>query len=140
MAYFIGLFWTIGSAFMTWRAVQLWRSADLVDHFTTVFSFLPFGKEVKRGEVRSLGLTAVSLWGVTILFVTGSLDVEMTGSWLALILIAAATVLVCLMCEISVVLFNLPKFVVPPHMRSDLGVLAARRARRANSRRGPRRS
>ncbi|WP_405690822.1 hypothetical protein [Streptomyces sp. NBC_00057] len=103
------------------------------------FSFLPFGKEVKRGEVRSIGLTAVSLWGITVLFLVGSLEIEMTGSGVLLIAIAVVTVLTCAACEASVILFNAPKFVVPPHMRSDQGVLAARRACRASSPRGPQR-
>jgi hypothetical protein len=137
MPYFIGLFFVAGSAFMTWKVTQLWRDADLVDDFIQTFSFMPFGKEVKRGEVRSLALTVASLWGVTVLLVLGLVDVDMTGPLTALFAIALVTVLLSLLCEISVVLFNAPKFVVPPHMRSDLGVLAARRANRPG---GPRRT
>ncbi|MDQ0585490.1 hypothetical protein [Streptomyces rishiriensis] len=128
MSYFIGLFFVAGSVFMTWKVTQLWRDADLVDHFMQTFSFMPFGKEVKRGEVRSLALTAASLWGVTVLLLLGLLDVDMTGPLTAVFAFALVTVLLSLLCEISVVLFNAPKFVVPPHMRSDPGVLAARRA------------
>ncbi|KUO12306.1 hypothetical protein [Streptomyces sp. DSM 15324] len=131
MQYFIGLFFVAGSAFMTWKVTQLWRDADLVEHFMATFSFMPFGKEVKRGEIRSLALTVVSLWGVTVLLFLGLLDVDVSGPLTALFAVALGTVLLCLLCEVSVVLFNAPKFVVPPHMRSDLGVLAARRAHRA---------
>ncbi|MGW1654472.1 hypothetical protein [Streptomyces atratus] len=83
--------------------------------------------------------TAVSLRAITVLFLVGSLEIEMTGSVVLLIAIAVVTVLTCAACEAGVILFNAPKFVVPPHMRSDQGVLAARRARRANSPRGPQR-
>ncbi|MFF3407495.1 hypothetical protein ACFYW8_15075 [Streptomyces sp. NPDC002742] len=131
MYYFIGLFFVTGSAFMTWKVTQLWGNADLVEHFMATFSFMPFGTEVKRGEVRSLALTVVSLWGVTVLFFLGLLDVDLSGPLIALFAVALVTVLLCLLCEVSVVLFNAPKFVVPPHMRSDLGVLAAHRAKRA---------
>lgn len=130
MPYFIGIFFLAGSAFMTWKVTQLWRDAGLVDHFMQTFSFLPFGKEVKRGEVRSLALTVASLWGVTVLLLLGLLDVDMNGPLTVLFAMALVTVLLSLLCEISVILFNAPKFVVPPHMRSDLGSMAARRANR----------
>jgi len=138
-SYFLGLFFTIGSAFMTWKAIQLWRDADLVDFFMDTFAFLPFGTEVRRGEVRSIALTAVSLWGVTILLFLGLLDTDMSGAVPGLFLVAVVTVLVCLLCEVSVVLFNAPKFVVPPHMRGEQGALAARRARRTDGRKSGRR-
>lgn len=95
------------------------------------FAFMPFGKEVKRGEVRSLALTVVSLWGVTILLCLGLLDVEMAGPVTVLIALTVVVILLCILCEVAVVLFNAPKFLVPLHMRADLGVLAARRAERA---------
>ncbi|WP_328889558.1 hypothetical protein [Streptomyces sp. NBC_00316] len=136
MPYFIGLFFVAGSTYMTWKATQLWRHADLVDFFIQTLSFMPFGKEVKRGEIRSLGLTAVSLWGVTTLLLMGLLDVEMTGPTTVLFAITTVIVLLCLLCEISVILFNAPKIVVPPHMRSDPGLLAARKASRST---GPKR-
>lgn len=57
----------------------------------------------------------------------------------ALAVVAVATIPVCVFLEILVVLFNIPKFVVPPHMRSDPGAIAARRARRTaqQNRRSP---
>ncbi|MFE9820492.1 hypothetical protein [Streptomyces sp. NBC_00236] len=131
MPYFIGLFFVTGSAFMTWKVTQLWRDAGLVDHFMQTFAFMPFGKEVKRGEVRSLALTVVSLWGVTVLLLLGLLDVEMAGPVTVLFALTVVVILLCILCEVAVVLFNAPKILVPPHMRSDLGVLAARRAERA---------
>ncbi|MEV0220430.1 hypothetical protein [Streptomyces sp. NPDC050704] len=134
MAYFLIAFFALGSVFMTWKAVQLWRDARQVDFFIATFAFLPFGKETKRGEVRSLGLTAASLWGITALIFLGSTDVELTGVALGLFVVALGTVLLCVMLEVAVVLFNTPRFVVPPHMRSDLGVIAARRARRTKRR------
>ncbi|MFI6967148.1 hypothetical protein [Streptomyces sp. NPDC050255] len=116
---------------MTWKVTQLWRDADLVDHFMQTFAFMPFGKEVKRGEVRSLALTVMSLWGVTVLLCLGLLDVDMTGPVTVLFALTVVVILLCILCEVAVVLFNAPKFLVPPHMRADLGVLAARRAERA---------
>ncbi|WP_149181313.1 hypothetical protein [Streptomyces sp. TRM49041] len=130
MTYFLIAFFALGSAFMTWKASRLWRNPELVEEFTQTFAFLPFGPDVKRGEVRSAGLTAVSLWAITALIGLGSVEAEATGAWLAVFVVALLTVLLCLLAEAAVVLFNAPKAVVPPHMRDDLGVIAARRARR----------
>ncbi|WP_330176536.1 hypothetical protein OG875_25380 [Streptomyces sp. NBC_01498] len=136
MAYFIGFFFLAGSGFMTWRVAQLWRDPGLVGHFVDTFAFLPFGAEVKRGEVRSLALTTASLWGITALFLIGATDVGLDGPVGVGFAVALLVVLLCLLAEVGVVLFNAPKFVVPPHMRADPGLLAARRARRTA---GPRR-
>ncbi|WP_405798673.1 hypothetical protein [Streptomyces sp. NBC_01506] len=130
MAYFIGFFFLTGSGFMTWRVTQLWRDPGLVGHFVDTFAFLPFGAEAKRGEVRSLALTTASLWGITVLFLMGATDMELGGPAVVVFAVAVLVVLLCLLAELSVVLFNAPKFVVPPHMRADPGLLAARRARR----------
>jgi hypothetical protein len=79
VAYAIGLVWMTGAAFMTWKAAQLWRNASLVDFFLASFTVLPFGQEVRRGEVRSVGVTATSLWAITPLVFLGLLDAGMTG-------------------------------------------------------------
>lgn len=130
MPYILLVFFTLGPVIMTWKAIQLWKNANLVDDFMDAFSFLPFGKEVRRGEVRSFGLSVTSVWGVAVLIWLALTDSDSSAP--SFVLIAAlVTILVPLLCEVSVVLFNTPKFVVPPHMRSDAGVLAARRARRA---------
>ncbi|MET9560683.1 hypothetical protein [Streptomyces tauricus] len=134
MAYLLVACFALGSAFMTWKAIQLWRDAGQVDLFIAKFTVLPFGGQVKRGEVRSLGLTAASLWGFTALIFLGVTDVELTGTLLVLFAVALAVVLLCVVLEVAVVLFNFPKFVVPPHMRSDLGVIGATRERRAERR------
>ena len=42
------------------------------------------------------------------------------GALLALVLIPG------IVCELGVALFNQPKFVVPPHLRTDSGLLGAR--------------
>ncbi|MET8055881.1 hypothetical protein ACWECC_16400 [Streptomyces microflavus] len=131
MSYVIGLFFLAGSAFMTWRAAQLWRRPELVDHFVETFAFMPFGIEVKRGEIRSLALTSVSLWGVTVLLTIGLMDAELGGIGAGIVLVVVLVVLVSLLCEAGVILINAPKFAVPPHMRSEPGLLAVRRARRA---------
>ncbi|MEU1482432.1 hypothetical protein [Streptomyces sp. NPDC005752] len=56
-------------------------------------------------------------------------DVDLSGVWLGVFALAFLAVLACLLLEVVVVLFNRPKFVVPPPVRSDPGVLATRGAR-----------
>jgi hypothetical protein len=132
--YVIAAFLGTALVFMTWKAIRLWRHPEVVDDFSTAFAFLPFGEDVRRGEVRSVLLTVVSLWSAAVLFVGGlTLTEEETSGLNASDYTAAGAVVVillCILCEVAVILFNRPKFVVPPHMRADLGVIAARRARR----------
>jgi hypothetical protein len=79
--------------------------------------------------VRSVGLTAVSLWAIAAMLSLPMLDPDLTGGGMYVVVGAVLIILAALLCEASVVLFNFPKFVVPPHMRADRGVLAARRER-----------
>ncbi|GGP57357.1 hypothetical protein ACFT1B_15890 [Streptomyces griseoincarnatus] len=132
MYYVIAAFLGIALVFMTWKAIRLWRHPEVIDDFSTAFAFLPFGKDVRRGEVRSVLLTVITLWSAAVLFVSGLTLAEDEISTAGAYVIAGAVVviLLCLLCEASVILFNRPKFVVPPHMRADLGVIATRRARR----------
>ncbi|WP_328722891.1 hypothetical protein OHT52_27680 [Streptomyces sp. NBC_00247] len=123
-------FLVLGNTYMTWKAVQLRRDPDVAD---SVVAVLPFGPVVRRGEVRSAGITAAALWGVVVVLLMGPFD-GAVASWgvAAGVLIILASAL----CEMCVILFNTPKFAVPPHMRAEPGVFAARRARKAESTRG----
>ncbi|MBT2394830.1 hypothetical protein [Streptomyces sp. ISL-100] len=79
--------------------------------------------------MRSVGLTAVSLWAISAILALPLLDPNLTGAGMHVLVGAVGTILAALLCEASVVLFNFPKIVVPPHMRADRGVLAALRER-----------
>jgi len=130
MIYFVAGVFVLGLAFMTWKVVQLWRNPALVDFFISSFSFLPFGPDTRRGEVRSLAVTVAGLWAASVLIVAGLWNGEFNDGLAATVLVAALVVMACLAIEGCVILFNRPRFVVPPHMRSELGVVAARRVRR----------
>ncbi|MEU0114783.1 hypothetical protein ABZ137_13925 [Streptomyces bobili] len=127
---YLGIGFSLALAFMSWKVVQLWVNPGMVEHFTTSFTVLPFGEDVRRGEVRSLAVTIVGLWAIVPMFFLGLYDAEQEGALLALSAFLVVLLLLCVLLEVCVVLFNRPKFVVPPHMRSDLGVIAERRARR----------
>ncbi|MGW6582647.1 hypothetical protein ACWF76_25280 [Streptomyces globisporus] len=127
MTYALFAFFALGAAVMSTKAAQLWNDADRVDEIMRSFTFLPLGPAAKRGEVRSLGLTAASLWGVALLMMLAAVDSDLSGPALVGFGVAVLLVLVSLALEFAVVLFNAPKFVVPPHMRADAGVLNRRR-------------
>ena len=132
--YLVWLFLIVGSVHMTWKVTKFWRDPALGHGL--IVAVPPFGEEVQRGELRSVGLTVVSLWGITIIMPLGLWNGELSTPLAILGLIAVGVVLCCLACEVSVVLFNRPKFVVPPHMRSDLGVIQARLLHRRSGRWG----
>ncbi|MFI2780823.1 hypothetical protein [Streptomyces sp. ALB3] len=133
MIYALTSFFVLGACFMTWKAFQLWRDPALVDFFLSVFTFLPFGPDARRGEVRSLAITVVSLWAISFLVVAG-LWSDDVGDSLDLAGLAAVVVIIgCLVAEACVILFNRPKCLVPPHMRSEQGALAKRRKTRRRS-------
>ncbi|MGW6589507.1 hypothetical protein [Streptomyces globisporus] len=127
MTYALFAFFALGAAVMSTKAAQLWNDADRVDEIMRSFTFLPLGPAAKRGEGRSLGLTAASLWGVALLMMLAAVDSDLSGPALVGFGVAVLLVLVSLALEFAVVLFNAPKFVVPPHMRADAGVLNRRR-------------
>ncbi|WP_155054775.1 hypothetical protein [Streptomyces blattellae] len=139
MAIFLTCFWAVGTPFLTWKTIQLWRDPEQVAFFERGFTFLPFGPEVRRGEVRSLAVTAVGVWAITVLVLVGVWDAEGEMRMASLIAFVCAFLLLmtCVVVEVAVILFNRPKFVVPPHMRSDPGVIAERRSRRRATRKKP---
>ncbi|MFE0515270.1 hypothetical protein [Streptomyces sp. NPDC058964] len=99
------------------------------------FGYLPYGPDVTRGAVRALGLTVVICWDAAALVFVAVLDLPMTGGVLTVLGVVIVTLLLSVPATVSVILFNVPKFVVPPHMRADPGVFGAWRARRAARRR-----
>ncbi|MCX5395699.1 hypothetical protein [Streptomyces sp. NBC_00102] len=135
MAVYVGVlgFFLVGNVFMTWKAFQLWRDPDVADFFEAAFTVLPLGPDARRGVVRSAGITVVTMWGVVLLLLAG------TGGpvFMWIVLVDVLIILVLALCEVCVILFNVPKFAVPPHMRAEPGVFAARRARKAEGARRP---
>ncbi|GAA4970876.1 hypothetical protein GCM10023257_03550 [Streptomyces hyderabadensis] len=60
----------------------------------------------------------------------------MTDGQAVVALTAVVIVLVCMACEISIILFNVPARFAPPHMRSEPGRVVLWRARRARKKFG----
>ncbi|MFF7364447.1 hypothetical protein [Streptomyces sp. NPDC008125] len=133
MALYVGVlgFFVVGNAFMTWKAVRLWRDPAVADFFEVAFTFLPFGPDARRGMVRSANITVVTLWCVVLLLLTGSDAGADDPVSLWIVVVSVLIILASAVCEACVILFNAPKFAVPPHMRAEPGVFGARRARKA---------
>lgn len=146
----IGIVLIVGvaiSAFWSWMTIKLWKDPKQVEFFMISLSILPLGESGKRGEVRAAALTAVTLWGLVIgviwsMIPSGGDHASGATTGRAIMFVIIALIVGPLLLEISVVLFNRPRFVVPPHMRSDAGALpealAKRRAVRDLSRSSPR--
>ncbi|MFD6531785.1 hypothetical protein [Streptomyces sp. NPDC060184] len=139
MVLYVGVlgFFLVGNGFMTWKAAQLWRDPGVADFFEGAFTSLPFGPDTRRGMVRSTGITVLTLWGVVVLLLTGSDPGADDPVSMWVVVVDVLIILALALCEVCVILFNAPKFAVPPHMRAEPGVFAARRARKAGGSRGP---
>lgn len=100
-----------------------------------------FGTDIRRALERTAGLHAAVMGSIAGMLLAGGFLPAGTGGPQAPFTlatgIAAACFLAALLCmfaaiglTMSVVWFNRPSFVVPPHRRADLGVRALRRQAR----------
>ncbi|MEV1009597.1 hypothetical protein [Streptomyces sp. NPDC049881] len=111
-----------------WPNVLLWRDRSirgvpLADVMEMGSLALPIGTQTRRGLVRAgpvmcagMGLLTVALWVFE--FVSG------VDNFLVLISLSLP---VLALCAISIVVFNRPRMLVPPHLREDLGAWAVKR-------------
>ncbi len=107
-------------------------TADELGSVATMYS----SENLRRGHARATlpvmaaGYAVFGLGFVVVIFPDPA-----PGQETALGLLVAVLVLCCLLAIAlywSIVLFNRPKFLVPPPMRDDLGALEARRRRRTS--------
>ncbi|GGI12238.1 hypothetical protein GCM10007368_40160 [Isoptericola cucumis] len=132
------LLWLAMTCFYTWQVVALWRNPMKIEFFVASLSPLPLGEAGRRGEVRAAPLTCTTLWAIGSALVGILISDYFPGlSFLNSTLVGVLTIgaiLVPLVLEVLVVLVNRPRFVVPPHMRGDRGVLIDRIHRRRERR------
>jgi hypothetical protein len=121
------IFWTVMTVFYASRVVKLWKSPEEVGYFEASLAFFPLGRSGKRGEVRAAALTCATLVSADLIVAmmlfsdnVARLSFMDTGAYALAVVVAIVGPLVI---EFSVVLFNRPRCVVPPHMRSDKGAL-----------------
>ncbi len=112
----------------TYRLPRYWRGETSV--IPLMSRWWPFGGPLLRGWERSMPAAFASGWSLLVAFVTGSLAAagKRTDSQplhdLAYVGIAAIGVFfLSLFVMATVVLFNRPKFIVPPHLRQQPGAV-----------------
>jgi hypothetical protein len=85
---------------------------------------------LRRGHVRAILVQMLALLVLNGLAAVFLVDLQSAVTdWAILVCMMAELVLVVLYW--SIVLFNRPKFLVAPHLRDDVGAIAARRLRKA---------
>jgi hypothetical protein len=137
----VGGVFIAGGVFHGYLFRRLWsdpaRAARRVDTFCSVF---PYSDEFCRGVVRASATATGGVTSVGLLIVTGQLAIAHQTGTLGQVLLGAigvslAALLLCIALNLSVILFNFPKWLALPHMREDLGsVIAHRRSRAARKR------
>jgi hypothetical protein len=88
--------------------------------------------ESRAGHDRGILVFGVMCAFLAAIFVLGAVGGPHLGRGIASfgILVALAGMLVSLGFFISIMYFNRPRFLVPPHLRGELGAIAGRRRRR----------
>ena len=89
------------------------------------------GDATWRGVARAYIATAPFV----LLFFAGALVAELTDAYDLGMAVSAGALLLGVLVHASIVLYNRPRALVPPHLRAEPGALAERRARRQRQRR-----
>jgi hypothetical protein len=110
-------------------AVRLWSHPDRADRILAAYAGLPFGPRVRRGTVRGAWPRTAILASVTGIALIGTapthadLVARKPNAVIAVILIAL--LLIAGLLQLSIILVNRPRFIVPRYMRAEPGVLFA---------------
>lgn len=109
-----------------------WRSDKRVYRVTEGRSetALSFGRSVARGFVRGWPAIMVGSW---FLAVGGVLAVVVRVRGAPVLTLAAGGFGLCLALHVAVILFNRPKWIVPPAMRHEPGTIAVWSGRQKNT-------
>lgn len=117
------------AGFGLWQAHRLWRDPSYAGRMMLFNSVLPFSKGVRRGAVRGalplavgLGLAAA---GVIVVAVVNPKPGHPTIGAIAGV-VCFGLMLVAFAFHVAIIWFNHPLWLVPPHMREDKGIVAAR--------------
>lgn len=115
------------------RAIGLWSGADEPGAMVA-FSLFARSEAVRRGMVRGTVVRLAQLIAIAIMLLTAMLAYDVAGrdsNLFAPLLICALLFLLlataAFFLQLSIIWFNRPRFLVPPHMRDQVGTLVARR-------------
>jgi hypothetical protein len=118
----VGMF----TVWMAISAVRLWRDPSRADQIMAAYSVLPVSQAVRRGTVRGAWPRAVVLACVTAIVPIGSVatDAQLQAGPLRVAALALVGLLILAgLVQLSIILFNRPRWIVPPAMRAEPGIL-----------------
>jgi len=89
----------------------------------------PFGETSRRGAVRGAVAIISAWWGALLAIGANEIGLSTQGdvshAARTLALLFAASAILALIMHLTIILFNWPKFIVPPPQRSERGVLTS---------------
>jgi hypothetical protein len=110
-------------------AVRLWSNPDRADRIMAAYAVLPFGPRVRRGTVRGAWPRTAILAAVSGIALVGAApthaDLVARKPNAVIVVILIALLLVAGLLQLSIILVNRPRFLMPPYMRTEPGVLFA---------------
>jgi hypothetical protein len=119
----------LAAGFTAYSAARLWRDPKRADRIMTAYGVLPFSPGVRRGTVRGAWPRAAVLACLAaILFIgPGATSAQLRpGQPLAVTILALVGLLIVAgLAQLAIILVNRPRWLVPPAMRAEPGVLNA---------------
>jgi len=111
--------------FIAPRAVAIWKGARPSEEFPPVWWL--WSDRAWRGVIRSFTSTYVAFISLTIAapvsIIARNVEQPLAAVFAWIALTAMAFLIVAIVCSVTIVLFNRPRFLVAPRLRSDLGVI-----------------
>jgi hypothetical protein len=115
-------------AFGPWLCGRVWRDPAYADEMTRSGRVLPFSYATSRGVTRGM----IGLWTGLAFIGAGTIAVALTLSTPAHSNSAVITAVVLygigllgIALNVTIIWFNRPRFLVPPHMRDEDGIFTA---------------
>jgi hypothetical protein len=116
-------------------AIKTWRNPEITADRVPFARSLPFGPEGRAAAGRAMLAWAGSIMFVctvgvlTILRGSNSVQSARARELQPYAFVAMGGIVVSLLFVVTIVCFNQPKFLVPPHRRSELGLASMRRTK-----------
>ncbi|MEU3247149.1 MULTISPECIES: hypothetical protein [unclassified Streptomyces] len=142
LALILGAVFLIAGVYHAFRGTpRIWRDPEQARRITENLTGFPFGPEVRRGLVRGTVLMTTNMFLLGGGLICGALwqqqttanDANLLWAFMASVGLTLTSVLLGLL----ITWFNVPKALVPPHMRDEVG-LVTRKLRDARHRRSHR--
>ncbi|MFF2382642.1 hypothetical protein [Streptomyces sp. NPDC058108] len=142
LAFILGTFFLIAGIYHAFRGTpRIWRDPEQARRITENLTGFPFGPEVRRGMVRGTVLMTTNMFLLGGGLICGALwQQQATANDTTLLWVFMASVgltLASVLLGLLITWFNVPKALVPPHMRDEVG-LVTRKLRDARHRRAHR--